>query len=90
MKAELAQVSAAGTLPFGETGVTLAKLDPGRDPHAVQAAGQTSEKLRAEPAKASRGGDVLIGDSGRTLPQSWRLGFVHGLREVPSWSFATD
>ncbi len=71
MKAELAEAVRKGDVQVGDSGRTLAEIDPSRYPHPAQPAGLTRAQVKAELAQAIRDGDIQEGDSSETLAQQF-------------------
>ena len=68
VRADLARWVSEGMAQVGETGATLAEIQPSRYPHP-QVPGLTRGQVREELAKAQREGDMPFGETGMTPAQ---------------------
>ena len=69
VKAELAKAERDGDVQIGETGRTLAEINPSYYPPMPSGPGLTRAQVRSELAEAQRLGDVEFGETGRTLAE---------------------
>ncbi|MEP6588707.1 MAG: DUF4148 domain-containing protein [Polaromonas sp.] len=67
MRAELVQARLSGDIDYGDHGLKLNELHPGKYPTKPASQGKTREQVRAELVQARLSGDIDYGDHGLKL-----------------------